>query len=306
MRKYTTIIFLLVFVFGNLFAQETEEQTPEEKDKPVRSPFESGYLIDNQTSFIPTAKTLEYVIQHKFGSIGNGKSDLWGIYAPGANIRIGLNYVVAKNMQIGWGIAKKNKYNDFNAKWTILEQTRKNTIPVAVTLYGNFAIVGRPLSAFESGKVQRAFQTDASYDYKFSDRISYFSQLIVGRKFCDRFTMQTAVSFTHFNSVAMGMDHDKIGLHLNGRIKVSPQGSVVFNYDAPLKIKSISEQVEWYNHPEPNLSFGYEISTSTHAFQIYMGNSDGIIPQEIMMNNLNKITKDSFAIGFTITRLWSF
>ena len=113
MRKYTTIIFLLVFVFGNLFAQETEEQTPEEKDKPVRSPFESGYLIDNQTSFIPTAKTLEYVIQHKFGSIGNGKSDLWGIYAPGANIRIGLNYVVAKNMQIGWGIAKKNKYNDF-------------------------------------------------------------------------------------------------------------------------------------------------------------------------------------------------
>lgn len=307
MKKYILSFALLVFSLGGLFAQESEEQAPvKEKDKPVRSPFESGYLIDNQTSVIPVVNTLEYVIQHKFGSIGNGKSDLWGIYAPGANIRIGLNYVPFKNFQIGWGIAKKNKYNDFSAKWTILEQTRNNTIPVAVFVYGNFAIDGRNISAFETGKVQRAFQTNVSYDYKFADRLSYFSQLIVGRKFCDAFTMQAGVSFTHYNAVSMGLDHDKIGVHVNGRVKVSPQGSIIFNYDAPLKIKSISEQLEWYKHPEPNLSFGYEISTSTHAFQIYMGNSDGIIPQDIMMYNLNKLDKDNFAIGFTITRLWNF
>lgn len=308
MGKNIWIVLLLVFAYSGTFAQEVEEQDAvvKEKDKPVRSPFESGYLIDDQTSVIPVPKTLEYVIQHKFGPIENGRSDLWGIYAPGANVRIGLNYVPVKNFQIGWGITKKNKYTDFSAKWTILEQTRNNTIPVAVCVYANVAIDGRNKSVFETGKVQRAFQTNTVYSYKFPDRLSYFSELIVGRKFCDAFTMQAGVSFTHYNAIAMGLDHDKIGLHVNGRVKVSPQGSIIFNYDAPLKIKSISEQLEWYKHPEPNLSFGYEISTSTHAFQIYMGNSDGIIPQDIMLYNLNKITKDNFAIGFTITRLWNF
>ncbi|MDP3434096.1 MAG: DUF5777 family beta-barrel protein, partial [Bacteroidota bacterium] len=93
------------------------------------------------------------------------------------------------------------------------------------------------------------------------------------------------------------------------RIKVSPQGSIIFNYDVPLKIKDISEQAEWndeFPHPKSNLSFGYEISTSTHAFQIYAGNAGNFLPQENMMWNQRSISKDNFAIGFTITRLWGF
>ncbi|MEK7720255.1 MAG: DUF5777 family beta-barrel protein [Bacteroidota bacterium] len=42
--------------------------------------------------------TLESVIQHKFGGMGNGKKDLFGIMAPGANVRIALDYVIAKNL----------------------------------------------------------------------------------------------------------------------------------------------------------------------------------------------------------------
>ena len=292
-----TLLFILfsLFVFTNLYAQEEEVVAEtKEKDKPVRFAWESGVLIDQQTSYIPTVKTLEFVIQHKFGSIENGRSDLFGIYAPAANVRLGLNYVIANNLQIGWGISKNNMYNDFNAKWTILEQTRKNTIPVFVTVYANAAINGSPDANFGT-------------EYQFSDRYAYFSELIIGRKVTERLTLQGAVSFSHANSVAEKFDHDRIGLHANGRVKVSAQGSIIFNFDAPLKIESISEQrPEWGNHPKPNLSFGYEVSTSTHAFQIYMGNSGGMLLQDIMMNNFNKIEKDNFAIGFTITRLWSF
>ena len=293
MKKITIIVVLSLLVCTNLWAQE-EAPEQKEKDKPVRFAWESGLLIDNQTSLIPTVKTLEFVIQHKFGSISNGHSDLWGIYAPAANIRLGLNYVIANNLQVGWGISKANMYNDLNAKWTILEQTRRNVIPVFVTLYGNMGIDGNNKSMYEPG-------------YDFPERFTYFAQLIVGRKVSERITVQGAVSFSHANSVPEQFDHDRIGLHVNGRIKVTPQGAVIFTYDAPLKIQKISEQrPEWGNHPEPSLSFGYEISTSTHAFQIYAGNSRGMLPQDIMMNNYNKINKDNFAFGFTITRLWSF
>lgn len=305
MKKYI-LLLIVSFVAIQLFAQE-EEATEKVKDKPVRSPFESGLLIDNQTTVIPVPKTLEFVIQHKFGTMENGRSDLWGIYAPGSNIRLGLNYVPFKNFQIGAGITKKNMYTDFNAKWTILEQTRKNTVPFALALYGSVAIDGRNEDAIGTGKVvpSREYGTEHQ-GFRCSDRLSYFSQIIIGRKFTDWLSLQAGASFTHYNAVQYEQDHDKIGIHINGRIKVSPTGSIIFNYDLPLKIENISEQAPLENYAEPNVAFGYEISTSTHAFQIYMGSADGIIPQDMMMYNYNDWTDHGLAIGFIITRLWNF
>lgn len=302
MKKFILLLIVSVFTFQT-FAQEEEKV----KDKPVRSPWESGYLIDNQTSFIPVAKTLEYVIQHKFGSVENGISDMFGLYSPGANVRLGLNYVAAKNFQIGIGATKKNMYTDLNAKWTILEQTRQNTVPVAVTLYGNVAIDGRNADQIGTGRVYDTKSILVSSSIAFKDRLSYFSQLIVGRKFTDWLTLQAALSFTHYNMVPFDWDHDKLAWHINGRIKVTPQGSIVFNYDHPMKIESLSEQLSPIeNYARPNLAFGYEISTSTHAFQLYMGTSRSILPQENMMFNENEVEGNNFAIGMTITRLWNF
>ncbi len=109
MKRFITI--LIVLSFTGLAYGQNEESKP--KDKPVWAPFESGYLIDNQTTVIPSAKTLEYIIQHKFGTMDNGFSDLFGLYAPGANIRMGLNYSLINNLQVGYGLTRLNMYSDF-------------------------------------------------------------------------------------------------------------------------------------------------------------------------------------------------
>lgn len=302
------IIFIILLSFSSMlsFAQDvtTEATGAKEKDYPVSATFESGYLIDAQTVVIPDKKTLEMVIQHKFGTIGNGYSNLWGIYGS-ANIRIGLNYVPCKNVQIGAGITKRYMTTDANLKWTVLQQTRKNSMPVSVMLYGNVGIDGRAVSAFESGIVREAY-SGPTYRFKFNDRLSYFSQLVVARKFNEWLSLQAAVSFTHYNAVGTLYDHDKVGIHASGRIKVSPQGSIIFNYDNPLKIKDISEQREWTNHPKPSVAFGYEVSTGTHAFQVFMASTTSLLPQDNIMWNQNKMDKTGFAIGFVITRLWGF
>ncbi|RIH66156.1 hypothetical protein D1164_04395 [Mariniphaga sediminis] len=301
MKNYILLLLLSILPFSGIFAQEEQE-----KDKPVRAPFASGYLIDNQTTMIPIKGTLEFAIQHKFGSIENGISDFYGIYSPGSNIRLGLNYVPITNFQVGLGLSKEKMYTDLNAKWTILEQTRENTIPVAVALYGVLAIDGRNESAFGEGKVWHSGEGISEFEMVLADRFSYFSQLIVGRKFNHWLSLQTGVSFTHYNMVEREFDHDKVGLHFNGRINVSPQSSIIFNYDLPLKIQQISEQLEVPKHHEPNVALGIEIATSTHAFQIYMGNSGGIIPQDVMMWNSNSFSWKNLAFGFTITRIWNF
>ena len=319
MKKNIIFIILLSFVSVLSFAQEQATDTTEvkEKDYPVSATFENGMLIDAQTVVIPEVKTLEMVIQHKFGTIEKGRSDLWGIYGS-ANIRLGLNYVPVKNLQIGAGITKNSKageknITDLNAKWSILQQTRKNTIPVSVALYGVVGIDGKDYDGLVD-TVSVASPVGEVNDVAFSDRLSYFSQLIVARKFNDWLSLQAAVSFSHYNmvpykTVGRPYDHDKVGVHFNGRIKVSPQGSIVFNYDQPLKIKDISEQSEWnadFPHPKANLAFGYEVSTGTHAFQIYMASTTSLLPQDNVMWNQNEMNKRGFAIGFTITRLWAY
>jgi len=213
-------------------------------------------------------------------------------------------------MQLGAGITKKGMMGeksiiDLNAKWAVLTQTRKNSIPVSVTLYGNIGVDGVDASAYDGVKI-RMSSDKSTVSFLPADRVSYFSQLMVARKFNDWLSLQAGVSFTHYNMVKSIYDHDKVGVHFNGRVKVSPQGSLIFTYDHPLKIKEISEQWEWTNHPKPALCFGYEVSTGTHAFQLYMGSTSSLLPQDNIMWNQSEIDKSGLTIGFTITRLWGF
>lgn len=299
MKKYIFSIVVLLIGLNFTFSQDTTAVV-KEKDVPVVAPFESGILIDNQTCVIPAAKTLEFLIQHRFGNMENGIKDVYGIYSS-ANIRLGVNYSIMNNLMVGYGLTRNKMYSDFQVKYNVLQQTRKNTIPVAVTLYGNMAIDGREKTTFEG--------VGEDSTYSFSNRFSYFGQVIIGRKFCDWFTLQATASFTHYNKVQSDMDHDKIGIGVNGRVKFSPQSSVIFQFDAPLKIKGITEQTNFdeMDQPNPNVAIGYEVSTGTHAFQIFISNTVGIVPQENYVYNQEDWKKISnWRFGFVMTRLWGF
>ncbi len=309
MNKYISIILFWLVVLPTISNGQEEEEEVKQRARPVRSPWSSGVLIDNQTSLIYPKRTLEYVIQHKFGSIENGRSDLFGLYAPAHDIRLGLNYVILNNVQIGWGISKKKMHNDFNMKWTVFQQTREGTIPLSVTLFGNVAIDGQPTEFYQLRRYNHSSDPThplTTYSDRPAQRLSYFSQLIAGRKFSESISLQAAASFTHYNLSNRGVDHDKIGVHFAGRVRISPQSSLIFNYDVPLKIKKISEHREFSEHPQSNLALGWEVATSAHAFQMYLGSGGSIIPQENMLYNLYDWRDGSLAVGFVITRLWNF
>ena len=292
MKKIILSSLIIFSLLSSAYCQDDAEK--KEKDKPVRAAWGSGILIDQQTSDIPDAHTFESVIQHRFGSIKSDMSDIYGIFAPGANLKMGFNYVVCNNVQIGYGLTKGSMYNEFSLKWNVFEQTRKNKMPVSITLFANTAISGNPDKYFGD-------------DYQFVSRASYFSQLIIGRKFCDEFSLQAGLSFSHYNFLpSPDMDHDIMAVHVGGRVKFSPQSSLVFNYDLPLKLDILSEQGLYPNHSRSNLSIGYEVSTGTHAFQFFVTTSAGIVPQDIVVFNRNDWTDGAFQFGFAITRLWGF
>jgi len=303
--KNMIIIVLALFISASLNAQDTESTKKVNKNKTLLGYFmvndskpmltyEGGMIIDNQTSYIPTAKTLEFVIQHRFGSMENGLSDFFGIYGT-ANTRLALNYSVMDWLQVGFGTTKNYKLQDFSLKANLLKQSRDNKSPVDVTYYGNFSIDARDETYFGE-------------DYKFGNRVAYFNELMVSRKFCDYFIMSVGGSFTHFNQVDSLMEHDKIALHFVGRVKFTQQSSLIINCDVPLKIDGIKEWGEFTNPPKYNFGFGYEVVTATHVFQIFAGSATYLVPQYNVMLNQDDFFKniDNVFIGFNISRVWNF
>lgn len=307
MKKISIFLILAWFFSLASFAQD-EQAKPAKENKnksllgywvanessPERFIYDNGILIDNQTSVIPSAKSLELMIQHRFGSMDNGFSDLFGIYGPGANSRLGLNYSITDWLQIGYGISKLNMVSDFGLKVNLIQQSRDKKVPLSVTYYHNFGIEGN---------------SDDSYgvNYKFGNRLTFFNEVLVTRKFTDWLTLSIGGSFTHFNQVDSLMEHDKIALHFLGRFKISQSSSIVINYDWPLIIDGIKEWTGGIQSPpKPNLGVAWEIATMTHVFQVFVGTSPFMIPQYNVMNNQNDFTNGDIFIGFNITRLWNF
>jgi hypothetical protein len=252
-------------------------------NKPVRDPFETTMLIDMQTIRNPTKGAFEIYIHHRFGTFQNGISDLIGIYAP-SNIRLGFNYGIHERVSVGFGTEKNNKMQEFQWKVNILNQTRSNSIPLAIAYYGNFVIDARDTSVF-------------GVNYMFKHRFSYFNQLIFARKFSDRLSLTVAPSYTHFNAVDSFQSHDKFGISAGGRFKIWNNNSVIFEYDLPVAIGS-----EVVNKPaQPNYGVGVEFGTSTHAFQVFVSSYNSIIAQKNFNFNQNNFFSQGALLGFNIT-----
>ena len=264
----------------------TLAQEDEFANEPVSGTFESGLLGETQTTETPYAGEFGLHIQHRFGLIENGLEDVFGIYST-SNIRMGIDYGVTEKFMIGYGYTKEFKLQEFHGKYRVFTQTESNSIPVSVALYGNLAINSQDKVVFGN-------------DYTFSDRLAYFSQIIVAHKFNDNISLQLAPSFTHFNKTDSLVEHDKFAISLAGRAKVTPSMSVFFEYDQPLNIDDMREYESDDNDPEANLSFGIEIGTSTHVFQVFMSNYEGITPQRNALYNKNKISDGDFLVGFNI------
>jgi len=276
LSKSVLLIACFVITIGG-FAQDDSGK------KPVRDPWASALLIDNQTTLIPSAGSMELIIHHRFGQIKNF-SDLLGIYAP-SNIKLGLNYSVNKWLMIGLGTEKNNKLQELQWKAKILSQNRSGSVPVDVVYYGNVGLDARSDEVF-------------GVNYSFTNRFSYFNQIIVSRKFTPSFSFQVAPSYMHFNAVEEDMHNDYFGIHAGGRYKVYNEIALVVEYDQGFPLGTLANDEEL---PKPNFAFGVEFGTSTHCFQIVAASYDKIINQKSYAYNKNDFFDGKIFLGFNIT-----
>ncbi len=275
--KNLLLILLLIFPVFNVFSQE------QETDAPVDAPFVASILIDNQTVVSPYKGGLEFEIHHRFGTIKNGITDVFGIYAS-SNIRLGLNYGITDKLMIGVGSTKDYKLQEVQWKYAVLQQTESGKMPVSLSYYGNVVLDARANDAFGPAETYRDIH-----------RFSYFTQLIISHKLSEKFSFQLAPGFFYYNAVEEGLKNANFSIHAGGRAKIIGYNSLIFEYDQLLTQQEIPAQ------PKPNLSLGYEIATGTHAFQVFVANYSSIINQRNLLYNTNDFASGEFLVGFNIT-----
>jgi len=284
MKNYIKILFVLLMLPVISIAQEdsTEDTTNVKvKEQLERPAFEGASLIENPTNVLFDKNTLEVQMQHRFGLL-NETNTLAGIYGDGANIRIALSWAFHERLTLGYGTTKNSRLQDFFWKAALLRQTRSNSMPFSVSYYGNFTIDARPEATFNL--VQ--------------DRYSFFNQIIIAKGFSPNVSMQIAPSVSHFNAVGTDMENDMFAIAFGGRVKISPNTAIIFDYSQPI--------TKFDSDPKPGISIGAEFATSAHAFQIFLTNYSGIVPQQNYMKNQNDFFNGDFLIGFNITRIYNF
>jgi hypothetical protein len=291
-KQYSSInLKLMLFFFLIVACISSYAQDSTTVIKRVKNTFNGNTLIDNQTVMVPVKNTLEFNFQHRFGTVNKGYSDFYGIFA-GANVRLSCNYSPINDLQFGVGLCEEKMQWDGNIKYALSKQAVSNGCPISVTYYGNMAVSTLPLKG--------NFVTDV-------DRISYFNQLLFARKINESLSLQVAPSLSYYNNVegyltADGtvkpkMNNAHFACAFIGRYMITKGTGIIANYDQPLT-------QHLANNPRPNISFGVLFATTTHVFQIFVGNYSSILPQANNFFNQNDFTKSQYLIGFNITKRW--
>ena len=175
------------------------------------------------------------------------------------------------------------------ARYRLLWQSKgKKSIPVSVVYTVGFVYQSQKNNIF----------SDPDVTANFSRRLSYYHQVIIGRKFSERFTLQLSPILVHSNYVENALDPNNLfALGLGTRYKITKRFAVLIDYTYPFN----SFPFRPLNHP---LSIGVDIETGGHVFQLHFSNSPGVTERAYIRDQNGDWFNGDIGFGFNISRLF--
>ena len=189
MKKILLFILPLSIFAAKGFSQQDTSGSllnllEEEKEvEYVKYSFKTNRIINLHSLESTAAGVMDVKISHRFGTVDEGIYNLFGI--DEATQRIGVDYGITDNFTVGVNRNSVRKAYDIFGKYRILRQsTGKKVMPITASLMTSVAI--------ESQKVDLPDRVDY-----LASRLIYTTQLIVGRKFNDYFTLELVPTLVH-------------------------------------------------------------------------------------------------------------
>lgn len=287
MRNTLIPLLLLVTYANNCTAQDDDLIKLLGEDKPkkekVYNAFKSSRVIMSHSMEMLKPGVLDFRILHRFGRVSGGAYEFFGLDGP-ATVRLALDYGLTDYFSFGLGRSTNRKELDGFIKVRPVQQSKgPGAIPFSVLL-----VAGSTLNPLK--------WVDTSRQNYFSSRLAYYGQVIIGRKFSDRFTLQLMPTVLHLNLVEKTIDkNDQFSLGAGARLKLS---------------RRISVNADYYYRVHPNnsgttfspLSVGVDIETGGHVFQLHFTNSRGMNERSFLADTEYSWGKGDVMFGFNISR----
>jgi len=289
MRK----IFLIAFLFAstNLFAQDLLSQLDSlggDEDQFVTATFKGTRLVNQHTLETVGRRTLDFRISHRFGPVNSGSYDAWGIDGA-ANIRLGLEYSPDGRFMFGIGRSSYEKLVDGFLKFRLIRQTDDGSVPLSVTLFAGAYYIA----------LKNVFIQNVDKYEHLSSRFSYCYEIMAGRKFSRKFSLQVAPWFVHYNLVdRLTEKNDAYGISAVTRFKFTNRSAVTAEYSKALNDYSPTDYYDTF-------SIGYELETGGHVFQVHFTNSFGIAETQFFPHTDTKWNDMGVRLGFNISRVFT-
>ncbi len=283
------LLILASWVFlGTVNAQDVDQllnQSPDSTINYTTATFKSTRIVSGHSVERMPAGQLDVRIAHRFGQVNTGSYELWGL--DQANTHFGLEYGITNWVMAGVGRGTFEKTYDGFLKFSLLRQsTGRRDMPVSVSYFTSIAL--------NSTKLQLPGPVN------FWMRASYVQQLLVARKFGERFSFEINPTFIHMNMVPTAIDpNDIYAIGYGARFKLSHRVSINFEHYYVIKPKRSSTPTY-----DP-IAVGFDIETGGHVFQFHLTNSLAMIEKGFVGETTGNWKHGDIHIGFNISRVFT-
>jgi len=283
--------FIVFLIFSTpVFAQDIDdllEEVTGNETEYTTATFKSTRIISGHSIERMPIGQLDFRISHRFGEFNSGAYNLWGL--DQANIHFSLEYGITNWLMVGLGRGTYEKTYDGLVKMTILRQSKGDKVmPVSLSYLTTMAV--------------NSLRWDKPYELNFWNRVSYVHQILVARKFNERFSFEINPTYVHRNMVGTEMDpNDLWAVGAGARFKLTKRISLNAEYYYVIPPIHDYRSSKTYNP----LSVGFDIETGGHVFQLHLTNSLAMIEKGFIGETTGQWTNGGIHLGFNITRVFA-
>lgn len=293
MKKLLQILSLLVLFFGFMASQVRAQDdlmslldSEEETVDYTYATFKTTRVVLGQSVENPAPGVLLFLIQHHFGRVNSGAYEFWGL--DQATIRLGFEYGINDWLTVGIGRSSYKKTFDGFVKAKILKQsTGAVNMPITLSYFASTSLTSLK------------WQEPERKNY-FTSRMAFTHQLLLARKFSPAFSLQITPTLVHKNLVPAGEDkNDIFATGIGGRLKLTPRISLNAEYFYVFPDQILT------NEYDNALSFGFDIETGGHVFQLFFTNANPIFESGFITETQGQWTEGDIYFGFNISRVFT-
>lgn len=283
-KRLTALLILSLLLIIKVPAQSlldgVEDSLPAQEK--VTGAFKSTRVINAHSIEMLHKGNLDFRIMHRFGFLNSGIKQLYGL--DNASMRISFDYGISENTTIGFGRSTFRKELDLFLKTRLMQQSTGEK--------------ARPFSlAMAAGGLVWTEEVFTGTKPSFSDRSSYYVQMIAGRKFSSAFSFQLSPIVVHSSTpVNTGDDATIFAMGGGARVKVSKRMAITLDYHHPFGNLNAS-------NTDP-LSLGVDIETGGHVFQLQFSNATGMNERAYITQTTGDFFKGDIRFGFNLSRIF--